>query len=66
VCSSDLCKKDDLVQAIWPEEIIFEKGVRDESLAQLVRRLRVKIEADAAEPEYIHTVPGRGYLYKSR
>jgi hypothetical protein len=60
----EVCEKDELVQAVWPEDVIFEQGVRDESLAQLVRRLRVKIEPDPASPSYIHTVPGRGYLYK--
>lgn len=61
---SMVCGKDDLVQAVWPEEVIFEKGVRDESLAQLIRRLRVKIEPDPGDPKHIHTVAGRGYLFK--
>jgi hypothetical protein len=59
-----VCDKDDLITAVWPEDEIFEQGVRDSSLAQLVRRLRVKIEPDAAEPQYIQTIPGRGYLFK--
>jgi DNA-binding winged helix-turn-helix (wHTH) protein len=61
----EVCEKDDLVRAIWPEEVIFERGVRDDSLAQLARRLREKIEADPSNPEWIITVPGRGYLLKS-
>jgi DNA-binding response OmpR family regulator len=28
-----------------------------------VRRLREKIEPDAAKPRYVHTVPGRGYRF---
>ena len=60
-----VCEKDDLVRAIWPEDVIFAQGVRDESLAQLVRRLRVKIEPDPAEPRYIQTIPGRGYRLRS-
>jgi hypothetical protein len=59
-----VCEKDDLIQAIWPEDAIFEHGVRDSSLAQLVRRLRVKIEPDPADPRFIQTIPGRGYLFK--
>ncbi|MFM8320621.1 MAG: winged helix-turn-helix domain-containing protein [Chloroflexota bacterium] len=62
--AGQVCEKDALVQAIWPEDVIFEQGVRDESLAQLVRRLRVKIERDPAAPQFIHTVPGRGYLFR--
>ncbi len=58
-----VCEKDDLIRAVWPEDRIFEEGVRDDSLAQLVRRLRTKIEADPSQPRHIHTVPGRGYRY---
>lgn len=60
--TGEVCEKDDLVRAVWTEDVIFEQGIRDESLAQLVRRLRVKIEPDASQPRYIQTVPGRGYL----
>jgi len=59
----EVCGKDALVQAVWPEDVIYERGIRDDSLAQLVRRLRVKIEPDPSEPRYIQTVPGRGYRY---
>ncbi len=56
-----VCQKDDLIKAVWPEDRIFEKGIRDDSLAQLVRRLRVKIELDPSDPRFLITVPGRGY-----
>ncbi len=59
----EVCEKDDLIRAVWPEDKIFERGVRDDSLAQLIRRLREKIETDASSPRRIHTVPGRGYRY---
>lgn len=59
----EVCDKDDLIRAVWPEDKVFESGVRDDSLAQLVRRLREKIEPDAGNPHYIQTVPGRGYRY---
>jgi len=62
--AGEVCEKDDLVRAVWPEDVIYERGIRDESLAQLVRRLRVKIEPDPGQPNYIHTVPGRGYLFR--
>ncbi len=58
-----VCEKDDLIRAVWAEDVIFQAGVRDESLAQLARRLRVKIEPDPANPIYIQTIPGRGYLF---
>jgi DNA-binding response OmpR family regulator len=59
-----VCEKDDLIKAVWPEDKIFERGVRDDSLAQLVRRLREKIEPEAAHPQHIHTAAGRGYRFE--
>jgi hypothetical protein len=58
-----VCTKDELVRAVWPEDVIFERGIRDDSLAQLVRRLRLKIEPDPSNPRHILTIPGRGYRY---
>ena len=59
--AGQVCDKDDLIRAVWPEDRIFERGVRDDSLAQLVRRLREKVEADPSAPRHIQTVAGRGY-----
>ncbi|NIS79904.1 MAG: AAA family ATPase [Anaerolineales bacterium] len=56
-----VCEKDALIRAVWPEDRVYERGVRDDSLAQLVRRLRVKIEPNPPSPTYLLTVPGRGY-----
>jgi hypothetical protein len=61
--SGEVCSKDDLIRAAWPEDQIYERGIRDDSLAQLVRRLRVKIEPDPSAPKFIKTVPGRGYCF---
>lgn len=54
----EVCEKDDLIAAVWPEDRVAG-GLRDDSLAQLIRRLRLKIGA-----ERIQTVPGRGYRYR--
>jgi hypothetical protein len=59
----EVCAKDDLIRAVWPEDRVLD-GLRDDSLAQLIRRLRQKIEPDAAHPTHILTVPGRGYRYQ--
>ena len=61
--TDQVCEKDDLIRAVWLEDKVFERGVRDDSLAQLVRRLREKIEPDPSNPKHIHTVPGRGYKF---
>ena len=62
---NQVIEKDELIQAVWPEDKIFTQGIRDDSLAQLIRRLRVKLEPNPAEPCYIHTIPGRGYRFTS-
>jgi hypothetical protein len=61
--ADEVCGKQDLIEAVWPEDVVFEEGLRDESLAQLVRRLRVKIEAEPSRPQHLLTIPGRGYSY---
>ncbi|GAB4531761.1 MAG: hypothetical protein Kow0063_11420 [Anaerolineae bacterium] len=60
--TGELCTKDALVRAVWPDEVPLE-GVRDDRLAQLVRRLREKIEFDPSDPTYILTVHGQGYRF---
>jgi energy-coupling factor transporter ATP-binding protein EcfA2 len=61
-----VCEKDALICAVWPEDQVYEQGLRDDSLAQLVRRLREKVEQDPAHPQKIVTVPGRGYRWTPR
>jgi hypothetical protein len=58
-----VCEKDELIRAVWAEDRVFMKGVRDDSLAQLVRRLREKIETNPSAPQKVQTVPGRGYRF---
>jgi len=62
--SNSVCEKDELIRAVWSEDVIFDRGIRDESLAQLVRRLRMKVEANPSDPKVIQTVPGRGYILR--
>ena len=61
--AQQVCSKDDLIRAVWPEDRVYSAGVRDDSLAQLVRRLRQKIESDPAHPQRLQTIPGRGYRF---
>ena len=51
---------DDLISDIWGAG-----GASSEMLRQLVRRLRAKVEPDAANPRYIHNIPGVGYMLKT-
>jgi hypothetical protein len=57
--AGQVCLKDDLIRAVWPEEVVLG-GLRDDSLAQLVHRLREKIGA-----KWVQTVAGRGYRYQA-
>jgi energy-coupling factor transporter ATP-binding protein EcfA2 len=58
-----VCEKDELMRAVWPEVKVYDEGLQDDSLAQLVRRLRRKIEPDPSNPTHIFNVPGRGYRF---
>lgn len=56
-----VCEKDDLIRAVWPEDKVFIDSIRDDALAQLVRRLRQKVRLQTGTAARIQTVPGRGY-----
>lgn len=59
-----VCGKEDLILAVWSEDRVYNQGLRDDSLAQLVRRLREKTETDPSNPQHIITIPTRGYIYR--
>lgn len=54
------CEKNDIIAYVWSDEKQMQ-GVRDDSLVQLVKRLRQKIEPVQKEWAYIETIHGRGY-----
>lgn len=54
-----VCSKDDIGSAVWPE---YHEGVYDYQIENLVRRLRARIEPDAANPQLLLTARGRGYM----
>ena len=53
-----VCSKDDIGNAVWPE---YHEGVYDYQIENLVRRLRSKLELDPASPQLLLTVRGLGY-----
>jgi len=55
-----LLTKDEIINAIWSDQK-SQEGVTDQALDQIFYRLRKKVELDAANPHYIHTVKGKGY-----
>lgn len=48
-----------LLQKVWGEQYSLEK----EYLRVFIGRLRKRLEPDPANPRYIITVPGVGYLF---
>lgn len=48
----------DLLREVWG----YRSGVRTNAVPLAVRRLRLKIEVDASDPQVLKTVPGSGYL----
>lgn len=49
--------KEQIYEYVWNGEYAFD----DSNITSHIRRLRVKIEDDPANPEYIQTVRGIGY-----
>jgi pSer/pThr/pTyr-binding forkhead associated (FHA) protein len=61
--AGQVCSKDEIGRAVWPE---YEEGVYDYQIENLVRRLRTRIEPDAANPQLVLTVRGLGYKLIAR
>ena len=57
-----ICDKYQLVESVWGQEYLGE--VDDARIEKLVSRLRVKIEPDPTDPQFLITVRGRGYKLK--
>jgi pSer/pThr/pTyr-binding forkhead associated (FHA) protein len=53
-----VCSKDDIGKAVWPED---QGIVYDYQIENLVRRLRTKLESDPADPQLLLTIRGMGY-----
>lgn len=56
--AGQVCSKDEISQAVWPE---YHEAVYDYQVENLIRRLRTKIEFDPAEPQLLQTIRGLGY-----
>jgi pSer/pThr/pTyr-binding forkhead associated (FHA) protein len=56
--SGEVCSKDEISQAVWPE---YQEAVYDYQIENLVRRLRTKIELDPNNPQLLLTIRGLGY-----
>jgi hypothetical protein len=61
--SGQVCSKDDIAAAVWPE---YHADVYDYQVENLMRRLRTKLEPDPANPQVLLTVRGLGYKLVGR
>jgi DNA-binding response OmpR family regulator len=59
----EVCSKDDISSAVWPE---YHEGAYDYQIENLVRRLRAKLEPDPANPQLLLTMRGLGYKLVTR
>ena len=55
----EACSKDEIATAGWPERSLGDVG--DQEIEQSIRRIRLRIEPDASQPQYVITVRGYGY-----
>ncbi|MCD1146972.1 response regulator transcription factor [Peptoniphilus sp. KCTC 25270] len=55
-------KREEILQSVWGEEFLGDSKIVDVN----IRRLRSKIEIDAAHPKFIETVWGVGYRWQSQ
>jgi DNA-binding response OmpR family regulator len=58
-----VCSKDDIGTAVWPE---YQEGVYDYQIENLVHRLRSKLEPDPTNPQLLLTMRGLGYKLVTR
>lgn len=61
--SGEVCSKDDIAAAVWPE---YHADVYDYQVENLMRRLRTKLEPDPANPQMLLTIRGLGYKLVGR
>jgi DNA-binding response OmpR family regulator len=56
-----VCSPEELLKAVYGEDLTAEEASADKRLEHLVVRLREKIEEDPSVPRYLLTVYGRGF-----
>jgi DNA-binding winged helix-turn-helix (wHTH) protein len=59
--SRHLIEKDELMQRLWPDTLVEEAN-----LPNNISLLRKALGDDTSEPQYIETVPRRGYRFVAR
>jgi DNA-binding winged helix-turn-helix (wHTH) protein len=57
----DICSRDQILAYVYPKETRHNKGLSDDRVDTLIKRIREKIEPVRAHPRYVITVRGKGY-----
>jgi len=60
---NQVCSKDDIGRAVWPE---YQDAIYDYQIENLVRRLRTRLEPDPSQAQLLLTVRGQGYKLVAR
>ncbi|MFQ6026211.1 MAG: FHA domain-containing protein [Dehalococcoidia bacterium] len=55
----EACSKDEIAFKAWPERSSGDVG--DQEIEQCIRRLRIRVESDPSQPQYILNIRGYGY-----
>jgi DNA-binding winged helix-turn-helix (wHTH) protein len=58
-----LIRREVFFARLWPHDAT---GILDDNLNSAVRKLRIALDDDARQPEFIETVPRRGYRFVAR
>jgi TolB-like protein/DNA-binding winged helix-turn-helix (wHTH) protein len=58
--AGDLVSREELRQQVWGERTFVEF---DHALNTAIKKIRIAIDDDAATPQYIETIPKRGYRF---
>jgi DNA-binding winged helix-turn-helix (wHTH) protein len=56
----DLVTREEIVQRIWGKDVFLDT---DNSINAAIRKLRKVLDDDPEQPQFIHTVTGRGYRF---
>ena len=56
----DLVSREEIVQRLWGKDVFLDT---DNSINAAIRKLRQVLDDDPEQPQFIHTVTGRGYRF---
>ena len=56
--------RDEIINAVWAD-VASTAGVSEQALAQLIFRVRKKIEENPNQPQHVLTIKGRGFKFTS-